>query len=229
MPIISRRYPARAALVALALLGSIGVQTAPLARHAGVARADSSTLIVDFISDFSHLDPSLCYDTQCYSWMHAMYDQLIGYDTAHGNGDTLIPDAATAMPTRHQRRQDVRVQAAERCPLLGREARHGRRLGLLVRADHQSGDQVGGAGLLAGHRGGAGLRGGKAPHVSGIKAIGKFGLEVDLNSPYVGFLNVLAMPFGSVLEQGPGGQVREVVRCAAPDGDGSVRVHSSTR
>ena len=201
MPIISRRHPARAALVALALLGSIGIQAAPIARHAGVAKADSSTLIVDFISDFSHLDPSLCYDTQCYPWMHALYDQLIGYDTARGNGDALVPDAATAMPVVtnggktyvFKLRNDVRFWDGK----LATAADWVYSFERIINPATKSGAQAFWLDIV----GAQAYATGKAPHVSGIKALGKFGLEVDLNSPYVGFLNVLAMPFGSVLEQ----------------------------
>src|SRR5439155_16525662 len=42
---------------------------------------------------------------------------------------------------------------------------------------------------------------GKAKHVSGIKALVSFGLQIDLVAPDASFLDVLAMSFGSVVDK----------------------------
>src|SRR6185312_3519078 len=92
-----RHYPIWRAAAAAALIGGLSLQVAPHATLARSAHA-GTTLIVDYKTDISHLDTGKCYDTECYPFVHVMYDQLVGYDITHGNGDTLIPDAAAAMP-----------------------------------------------------------------------------------------------------------------------------------
>jgi ABC-type transport system substrate-binding protein len=187
----------------LRVVALAGLLMTGLGVHTSYARPahDSSTLIVDYESDLTHMDPALCYDTGCYPWMHAMYDQLVGYDTARGNGDTLIPDAAAAMPTVtnggknyiFKLRNDVHFWNGK----LVTSADWVYSFTRTVNPKTQSGAQAFWLDIV----GAQAFVNGKAKAVSGIKALGKFGLEIDLNNPYVGFLNVLAMPMGSVLDQ----------------------------
>lgn len=200
MPELHRRKRLIPALIGAALICSLSLQASRAPIHAQPAR-DSSTLIVDYLVDLSHLDPQLCYDVGCYPWMHAMYDQLVGYDTSHGTGDTLIPDAAAAMPTISNAgktfvfplRHDVHfwngrlVTSADWVYSFERE----------INPKTQSGAQAFWLDIV----GAQAYANGKAAHVSGIKALGPFKLEIDLTAPYVGFLNVLAMPMGSVLDK----------------------------
>ena len=93
-----RRYMLLVALTAVVVC-SLSLRAAPGIAQARSHMANGGTIVVDYINDFSTLDTGKCYDTQCFAWMHAMYDQLVGYDTRHGSGDSFIPDAAAAMPT----------------------------------------------------------------------------------------------------------------------------------
>src|SRR5579863_4835478 len=99
MPAAKRWRSTLAAALAAIFVCSLSLRAAPGVAQARAQSAASDTIFVDYVSDFSSLDTTKCYDTQCYPWTHAMYDQLIGYDTQHGSGDNLIPDAAAAMPT----------------------------------------------------------------------------------------------------------------------------------
>lgn len=192
----------RAATIFLsaAILASMAM---PRALHTSAAQSAgaSSTLIINYLDDLSHLDPGLCYDTGCYPWMHAMYDQLVGYDTNHGTGDTIVPDAAAALPTVtnggrtyvFKLRNDVHfwngrlVTSADWVYSFER----------IINPATQAGAQAFWLDIVGAQT----YANGKAKHVSGIKALGNFGLEIDLGAPYAGFLNVLAMPFGSVLDK----------------------------
>lgn len=186
---------------AAALVAAVTAPVAPRLTHAATSHAASSTIYVDYLSDISHLDPALCYDTTCYPWMHAMYDQLVGYDTTHGNGDTLVPDGAAAMPTisnggktfTFKLRNDVHFWNG---PLVT-SADWAYSFERTINPKTKSGAQAFWLDIV----GAQAFANGKAAHVSGIKTLGKFGLEIDLTAPYIGFLNVLAMPMGSALEK----------------------------
>src|SRR5579875_1894633 len=194
--------PTRRRPLVLAALAALVVCTASARVTPRVAHAQThSTIVVDYINDFSTLDTGKCYDTQCYGWMHAMYDQLIGYDTRRGTGDSFIPDAATALPTithggktyTFALRHDVHfwngrlVTSADWVYSFQRE----------INPKTQSGAQSFWLSIV----GAQAYANGKAKSVSGIKALGPFKLEIDLTAPYTGFLNVLAMPMGSVQDQ----------------------------
>ncbi|HXT36513.1 MAG TPA: ABC transporter substrate-binding protein [Chloroflexota bacterium] len=198
----STRRAIGSGLAAFALLGALALQGAPRETRAATAHSsDPNTLIVDYQSDLSHLDSALCYDTSCYPYTHAMYDQLIGYDTSHGNGDTLVPDAAAAMPTVtnggktyiFKLRHDVRFWNGR----LATSADWVYSFNRIINPKTQSGAQAFWLDIV----GAQAYVSGKAPTTSGIKALGQWGLEIDLDSPYTGFLNVLAMPFGSVVDK----------------------------
>jgi peptide/nickel transport system substrate-binding protein len=201
MHIPQQRRRLGAGLAVAAIVCSVGLQAAPDLQRVPVAHADSNTLVVDYISDISHLDSALCYDTECYPWMHAMYDQLIGYATTKGNGNTLVPDAAVSMPKVtnggktyvFKLRPDVHFWNGK----LATSADWVHSFERVINPKTQAGAQAFWLDIV----GAKAFAAGKAKHVSGIKALGKFGLEIDLTAPYAGFLNVLAMPFGSVLDQ----------------------------
>ena len=195
------RGPLAAILGALVVCG-VALQAAPPAAQARTrAAASGGTLIVDYKDDFSSLDTGRCYDTECYPFMHAMFDQLVGYDTTHGSGLNLIPDAAAAMPTisnggktyTFKLRNDVHFW-------------NGR---LVTSADWVYSFQriidpktlAGAAAFWQGIVGAQQFAAGKAKTVSGITAQGPYGLRIDLLGPDSTFLYVLAMPFGSVVDR----------------------------
>ncbi|MGH2345084.1 MAG: ABC transporter substrate-binding protein, partial [Chloroflexota bacterium] len=195
-----RHYPIWRAAAAAALIGGLSLQAAPHAASARSAHA-GTTLIVDYKTDISHLDTGKCYDTECYPFVHVMYDQLVGYDITHGNGDTLIPDAAAAMPAvtnggktyTFKLRHDVHfwngklVTAADWVYSFNRII------------DPKT--QAGGASFWFNIVGANAYNTGKAKSVSGIKALNQFTLQINLVTPDASFLSVLAMPFGSVVDK----------------------------
>jgi len=196
--------PQRLMLVAIlfvAFICGLSPRIVPDAVQARARDAASGTLIVDYTNDFSTLDTGKCYDGQCYPFMRAMYDRLIDYDTAHGSGAALIPDAATTMPAisndgliyTFQLRHDVHFW-------------NGR---LVTPADWvysferiiNPATQAGAASFWMNIAGAKEYAAHKATHVSGIEALGAWGLRIRLLSPDASFLNVLAMPFGSVVDK----------------------------
>ena len=197
-----RRWQSRlTAVLGAFMVCGLALQAAPRAVQARVHQASGGTIIVDYISDFSSLDSARCYDTQCYPFMHAMYDQLVGYDTAHGTGLNLIPDAAAAMPTLSNGGKTYTFKLRPDVHFWN---------GRLVTADDwvysfqriiDPKTEAGAAAFWQGIVGAKEYAAGKAKSVSGIKAIGKNGLQITLQSPDSTFLYVLAMPFGSVVDR----------------------------
>ncbi len=188
-----------AALITGLVAAPWGLTSARAARS--VASASGATLTITFHDDFSHLDSALCYDTECYAAMKALYDRLVDYDTHHGSGDTIIPDAATALPTitnggrtyTFKLRQDVRFWNGR--PVTSADWVYS--FERIINPKTKSGGQsfwlnIQGANVYAN---------GKAAHVSGIKTLGTYGLSITLDQPDASFMNVLAMPFGSVVDR----------------------------
>ena len=165
------------AAVAAVALCSLALPTAPGVAQARAHPATGGTIIVDYVNDFSTLDTGKCYDSQCYPFMRAMYDRLVDYDTAHAPGTTIIPDAAAAMPTisnggltyTFTLRHDVHFW-------------NGR---LVTSADWvysferiiNPTTQAGAASFWMNIVGAKEYAAGKAAHVSGIQALGRFGLR----------------------------------------------------
>lgn len=195
-----RHYPIWRAAAAAALIAGLSLQVAPHATLARSAHA-ATTLIVDYKTDISHLDTGKCYDTECYPFVHEMYDQLVGYDITHGNGDTLIPDAAAAMPAitnggktyTFKLRHDVHFWNGK----LATAADWVYSFNRII--DPKT--QAGGASFWFNIVGANAYNTGKAKSVSGIKALDSFTLQINLIKPDASFLSVLAMPFGSVVDK----------------------------
>jgi ABC-type transport system substrate-binding protein len=181
----------------MAMISGLTLQAIPGSAHARPAQT-GGTLIVEFQDDISHLDTALCYDNQCYPFAKAMFDRLVDYQ---GAGNNLIPDAAAAMPTvsngghtyTFKLRNDVRFWN-------GRLATSADWVYSFERIINPK-TQAGAASFWMNIVGANAYASGKATHVSGIKALGQFGLEIDLVNADASFLNVLAMPFGSVVDR----------------------------
>jgi oligopeptide transport system substrate-binding protein len=201
MPMHKRWRSTFSALLAALFVCGLSLHAPPSLVQARTHAQNGGTLIIDFKDDISHLDTGKCYDVECWPFMHVMYDRLIDYDTAHAPGTTLIPDAAAAMPTISKGgltyifklRHDVHFW-------------NGR---LVTSADWvyaferiiNPATQAGAASFWMNIVGAKEYAAGKARHVSGIKALGQWGLQITLLSPDASFLNVLAMPFGSVVDK----------------------------
>ena len=200
MQVRSWRRGAVATLVAAAVVASPYGHAS--ARSAGaVPNAGGTTLSITFKDDFSHLDSALCYDTECYPTMKALYNRLVDYDMHRGAGTTIIPDAATAMPTisnggrsyTFKLRHDVRFWN-------GRVAKAADWVYSFERVIDPK-TKSGGQSFWLGIKGAQDFANGKAKHVSGLQALGDWGLRITLTSPDASFMNVLAMPFGSVVDR----------------------------
>ncbi len=195
-----RRSILTAALAAVVVCG-LALGATPGGAQARAHGASGGTIVIDYLNDFSSLDTGKCYDTQCYPFMRAMYDRLIDYDTAHAPGTALVPDAATAMPTisnggltyTFKLRNDVHFWN-------GRLATSADWVYSFERIVNPA-TQSGAASFWLNIVGAKAYATGKAAHVSGIQALGPFGLRITLISPDASFLNVLAMPFGSVVDR----------------------------
>ncbi len=193
----------RPLLVAVFALSACGLSlrvASPVVR-AGAAHQFHGTLIIDYMTDVSHLDSAKCYDPECYPFMHAMYDRLVDYRLDGPNDVAIIPDAASAMPAvsnggktyTFKLRRDVRFWNGKLATSQDWKYSFER----IINPTTQSGAasfwmEIVGANAFAS---------GKAKHVSGIQTMGKFGLRITLTHPDASFLNVLSMPFGSVVDK----------------------------
>jgi len=201
MPIQKRWSSIFTAALAMVVACSLALPAAPGVAQARVRQATGGTLIVDYVNDFTSLDTGKCYDGQCFPFMRAMFDRLIDYDTAHAPGTTMIPDAAATMPTvsnggrtyTFALRHDVHFWNGRLVTAADWVYSFERVIAPLT--------QSGAAGFWMNIAGAHEYASGKATHASGIQALGTFGLRLTLLAPDASFLNVLAMPFGSVVDK----------------------------
>lgn len=185
-----------AAVVVLCLTGTVH----PARGAASNAGRYHGTLIVDYQTDISHLDPARCYDGECYSWNHAMFDQLVTFRANSTYDNTIVPDAATAMPALSNRGMTYTFTLPHNMHFWD---------GKLVTASDwkysferviNPKTQSGAQSFWLSIRGANAYANGKAKHVSGIQTVGKWTLRISLNAPDSTFLDVLGMPMGSVVE-----------------------------
>ncbi len=201
MPVQKRWSSIFTAALAMVVACSLALPAAPGVAQARVRQATGGTLIVDYVNDFTSLDTGKCYDGQCFPFMRAMFDRLIDYDTAHAPGTTMIPDAAAALPTisnggrtyTFTLRHDVHFWNGRLVTAADWVYSFERVIAPLT--------QSGAAGFWMNIAGAHEYASGKATHVSGIQALGTFGLRLTFLTPDASFLNVLAMPFGSVVDR----------------------------
>jgi oligopeptide transport system substrate-binding protein len=192
------RRPAVLALITILAGGlSLHAQAGSVQAHP-TAAANSNTLIVDFKDDISHLDTGKCYDTECYPYMKIMYDRLVDYS---GAGAKIIPDAAAAMPKVTNGGKTFTFTLRKNVKFWnGKLATSADWVYSFDRIINPK-TQAGAASFWNNIVGAQAYAAGKAKTVSGIKAMGKWGLQIRLISPDASFMNVLAMPFGSVVDK----------------------------
>ncbi len=201
MPVQKRWSSIFTAALAMVVACSLALPAAPGVAQARVRQATGGTLIIDYVNDFTSLDTGKCYDGQCFPFMRAMFDRLIDYDTAHAPGTTMIPDAAATMPAvsnggrtyTFTLRHDVHFWNGHLVTAADWVYSFERIIAPLT--------QSGAAGFWMNIAGAHEYASGKTTHVSGIQALGTFGLRLTLLAPDASFLNVLAMPFGSVVDR----------------------------
>lgn len=156
------------------------------------------TLIITTKDDLKGLDPAVEYDTSSWSVERAIYNGLLDYK---GFTTQLGPDIASEMPSITNGGKTYTFKL-----------RHGVKFsnGREVTADDfkyswermldpkTAGPMTGGP-FWGGVTGAQDFFAGNSAHVSGIKVVDTYTLEVDLDAPNQSFLNIVAMPFGFVI------------------------------
>ena len=156
------------------------------------------TLVTTFKDDFKSLDPAIGYDTDSWSIERELYNGLLDYQ---GYGTKLVPDIAASMPTissdgkvySFKLRHDVKFSNGR-----GVTADDFKYSWERMLAPATAGPMTGGP-FWGGVHGAPDFFNGKATSISGIKVLDPYTLEVDLDSPNLAFLNIVAMPFGFVI------------------------------
>lgn len=188
-----RSRPARTS-TAVALLALIALFSSAIPGRAASHRG--GTIMVTWQASLSTLDPAYTYSVVDWPQTHALFDGLLGFD----QGTKLVPDLAASMPavsnggrtyTFHLRHglafsNGDPITAQDVVFSWERELAPGAASPLTY--------------LWYALQGQAGYTAGKAKHVSGLKVIDPYTLQVTLNQPYPGFLYVLAIPSGLVVD-----------------------------
>ena len=184
----------------LALLALSASQAAP---------ARGGSMVVSYKDDVTTLDPAIGYDLQNWPIEKMLFDGLLDYEV----GTTkLAPRLATAMP---KVSADGRTYTFTLKPGVkfqnGREVVASDVVYTLTRVlDPKT--KSPGQGFYTGISGAQAFIDGKAKTVSGLKAVGKYGVTVTLGAPNAAFLNVMAMNFAYVVPK------EEVARAGADFG-----------
>jgi ABC-type transport system substrate-binding protein len=198
---MSRR---RAVLVAaLVLLSLASLAGARPSRAASAPRG--GTLHTAFDADFSTLDPAVGYDPFTWTGEHAIYDGLLDYASATGPAGTqLVPRLAAAMPSisagglvySFTLRQGVHFQAPVSREVTADDVRYSVERALSPSTPNAA---MTGSPFWSSLQGVQAFWNKKAAHISGITVHGRYGITFRLTAPDRAFLNVLAMPFTSVV------------------------------
>jgi peptide/nickel transport system substrate-binding protein/oligopeptide transport system substrate-binding protein len=162
------------------------------------------TISIGFESDIQYVDPALAYDVVSFTPGRLLFDQLVMYDDSTG----LVPGLAEAMPTvsadgktyTFKLRSGVQFHKPDGSVLRDMTADDvvASLNRILDPKLTPSPSPVGGAffSIIAGSEA---VLDGTAPTATGIRAIDPLTVEIELNAPDKRLLNILAMPFGSVL------------------------------
>ena len=156
------------------------------------------TLITTFKDDFKSLDPAIGYDTDSWSIERALYNGLLDYQ---GYTTKLVPDVASAMPRispdgktyTFTLRHDVKFSNGRGVTADDFKYSWERML------DPKTAGPMTGGPFWGGVTGAQDFFSGKATNISGFKVIDPYTLEIDLDTPNLAFLNILAMPFAFVI------------------------------
>lgn len=190
-----------AVIAAISLL--VAAIAVPRSASAEPPRAPA-TLTAAFHDDFSTLDPAIGYDPFSWTGEHAIFSALLDYANGSGRAGTrLVPDLAAAMPAisnggkiyTFQLRHDVRFSPPVSRTVTATDVRYSIERALAKKT----------AGPMYQSPFWSPLHGvstfwsGKSQHVSGIKVLGRFALQFQLDSPDLAFENILAMPFAAVV------------------------------
>lgn len=189
-------------LLSLSLLGpmvrgSVGAATTA-APHGGI-------LHTAFDSSFSTLDPAVGYDAFAWTGEHAIFDGLLDYQSGTGvAGIKLLPRLAAAMPAvspdgllySFTLRQGVRFQSPVNREVTADDVRYSIERALSPNTPNAA---MVGSPFWTSLQGISTFWNKKSTHIAGITVSGRYGISFRLSTPDRAFLNVLAMPFTSVV------------------------------
>jgi ABC-type transport system substrate-binding protein len=158
--------------------------------------------------------------------MKAMYNELVGYNTTAGTGDSIIPDAAASMPTI--------TNAGKTYTFKLRHNIHFWNGKLATSADWKysferiinPATQAGASSFWSNVAGAAAYAKGKAKHVSGFRPLESSACASTLRLQ----TRLSERACHAVWGRGGSGAnsaLRQVLRCAAPDGHGSLHVQAA--
>jgi oligopeptide transport system substrate-binding protein len=196
-----RKMKRRSMLMTIAGLASLVVSACGTSSNQGTSSetpVNGGTLITTFKDDFKSLDPAIGYDTDSWSIERALYNGLLDYK---GYSTQLVPDIATAMPKisadgktyTFTLRHDVKFSNGRGVTADDFKYSWERML------DPKTTGPMTGGPFWGGVTGAQDFFNGKATGISGFKVVDPYTLEVDLDSPNLAFLNIVAMPFGFVI------------------------------
>ena len=185
-------------------IASLGVGTMLLSACGNAATTtegqpvSGGTLTLSFKDDLKTLDPAIGYDTDSWSISRAIYNGLLTYK---GFTTQLEPDIAAAMPVispdgktyTFKLRKDVKFSNGRGVTADDFKYSWERML------DPKTAGPMTGGSFWGSVHGAQELFDGTATHISGIKVVDPYTLEIDLDNPNQSFLNILAMPFGFVI------------------------------
>lgn len=169
------------------------------------AVVQGGTLRTAFDSPISTLDPAVGYDAFSWTGEHAIYDGLLDYNTGSGAaGTTLRPRLAASLPTissdglvyTFTLRTGVHFQAPVNREVTADDVRYSIERALSPNTPNAA---MNGSPFWASLQGVQAFWNKKASHISGIAVSGRYTITFRLSQPDRAFLNVVAMPFTSVV------------------------------
>lgn len=227
-----------AASLALAACGSASPTPAGSAATSGAAEAGATpttggTLSIAFQGDIGSLDPAIGYDTVSWPAERLLFDTLVTYDA----GTRIVPLLARTMPTVSADGRTytfdlrdgvdfVRPDGSVLRPL--RAADVAASLARLLDPKLKPAPDPAGADFYADIEGADAVLAGTTSTLAGVKVLGPTRVEFDLARPDATFLQVLALPFASIVPAEVAGEDTTAF-AAHPVGSGPYLLRSYTK
>jgi ABC-type transport system substrate-binding protein len=193
---VRRWLAAVAGLVLLAPLFGTSALASSAPAQAAAQPHWGGTINVAFAEDAVTLDPQVCYDSVCWGAMGMLFDRLYDYVK---NTNNLFPEAASAFPkiTNGGKTYTIPVRQGMKFsngqPVTAQDVVYS--LDRILNPKTESP-------VLGFWDGVVGAAKGASGSVPGIKAIGKYTVQIDLTAPDRAFIYVLAMPQASIIPVG---------------------------
>jgi len=209
-----RRLVVLLALVAVVAVVALAASCGSSSGGGGGASAGASgspksggTLNVSFQGEPTGLDPAVAWEVESWSIEHCLFNQLLSFKAAPGPA-VVVPDIASEVPTTenggitndgktftYHLRHGVMFQPPVSREVTADDFKYSieRMLNPKLVPDAPAGY------LYGAIKGVDAFTNGKAAHVSGIKVIDKYTLEIDLSQTNYVFNEVMALPFTAVV------------------------------